>query len=332
MKLPSVRRLLFHARRIAPDALPIIGGVLCIASPIVAAIETHKHYEELVKDHRERMNQVKEAEEILKSEGKEMPKKDKFFCKLVNWFKTFGKAAKVYAAPAFMAILGTLLMFYGKCAFKAQYLGASAAASSLAAENRELKARAYDILSEEQADAVVKGVRKDVITIDSTDENGNTTSVTETRSILGRKLIGNHPKRIGAYTFVIDKDAHGIWDTDPSYVLSRIRNVQAMMNDRFQIDNFVYLNDVLRELKLDLVPDGYTIGWSKYAGSVNIDFGINDQNEKCNVALVNQSTEYKNCCVLDFNCVGDIRNKMYAYQLTDKYAPPADDVIDLDAA
>lgn len=330
MKLPSPKRLLFHLRRVAPDVLPVVGGVMCVASPIAAAIQTHKHYEKLVEDHRERMNKIKEAEEILKEEGKEMPKKDKAVEKVIAWCCTIGQAIKTYAVPALLAVVGVAAMYYGKWAYKKDYLGVSATAGILATELNDIKERANTLLTKEQAEAVIDGVRHDVIDITAVDENGNTTTTTDTAAIINRKLVGGHPNRIGTFEFIYnDPKASKNWNHDPYHTLSQLRSKQMQLNDTFQINKFLYLNDVLEALDMDLVPDGYTMGWSVYAGSNCVDFGINDPNVKENVALINQSSQYGNVCKLKFNCVLDIRNKMYEYQLENRdyyYIPSKEEV------
>lgn len=330
MKLPSPKGILFHLRRIAPDVLPVIGGVMCVASPITAAIQTHKHYEKLVEDHRERMNKIKEAEEILKEEGKEMPKKDKIIEKFIAWCVTIGQGIKTYAGPAILAVLGVAAMFYGKQAYKAEYLGVSATAAIQAAELKDIKERANTLLSKEQAEAVIDGVRHDVIDITTVDEDNNTTTTTKSVGILNRKLVSGHPNRIGVYEFIYnDPESSRHWQKDAQHTLSDLRLKQMQMNDTFRINHFLYLNDVLSALDMDLVPDGYTMGWSKYAGSECVDFGINDPSVIENVALINHSSEYRNVCKLKFNCLLDIRNAMYEYQLDNRevYSIPCNEEV-----
>ena len=321
MKFPNPRKIMFHIGRFAPDVLPVIGAALCVASPIVAAIETHKHYDEILKDKEERLKKAEEAEKEAEDKGEPTTEKQKKSIRLYNKMVTILKFAKIYILPGVMAIAGVAMLFYGKIHYKKTYLSTSESLVLATAELNDIKSRANELLSKDDAKAVVDGVRKDIVTLSDTDEDGNTTEVTGSRYILGRKLVSNHPTRIGTYTFVVDSRCKGTWMTDPGRTLDNIRSVQWMMNDLLIARGFVYLNEVLEKLHEDLVPDGYTVGWSKLAGCNFIDFGLNSPDEKMNVALINHSGEYNNCCVLDFNCVGDIRNKMYRYQLTDNYSP-----------
>lgn len=319
-RLPSVRGLKFRASRVAPGAAVIVGGVCAIASPIVAVIETHKHYDEILTDHRKRLADAEEAEQIKEDEGEPISEKEKKTERVAIYAGTAWKFVKAYALPFTLAVVGVALMGWGAFTFRARYLSTSAALGLATCELRDIKSRFEDTYGKEKAMEFFNGISREVVTTTTTDDDGVETTETRPANVLHSRLISKHPNRIGLYTFFVGPNCHGTWNVSPSYTLSHIRQVEMTMNDRLRTNHFVYLNEVLEALHMDLVKDGYTVGWSTYAGSRFVDFGIDNGNEPANVALINNDSSYDNCCVLDFNCIGDIRDKMYAYQLEDKRA------------
>lgn len=317
-RLPSVRGLKFKAGRVAPGAAVVVGGVCAIASPIVAVVQTHKHYDEIIADHKKHLAEAEEAEKIQEEKGEPLSEKEKKTERVAIFAGTAWKFVKTYALPFTLAVAGVAMMGWGAFTFKSRWLSTTATLGLATSELADIKARFAETYGEEKAMEFFKGVSREVVTMTTTDEDGCETTETRPANVLRAKLISKHPNRIGLYTFVLDQNNKGVWNISPQYTLSKLRQVQMVMNDRLRLNKFVYLNEVLEALNMDLVEDGQTVGWSVYAGCNHIDFGIDNADEPANVALVNYDSSWDNCCVLDFNCVGDIRNKMYAYQLEDK--------------
>jgi hypothetical protein len=311
------KRLGFNLSRKAPDIAFVAGGALCVLAPIDAVYCTIKHYNEVLDDHNKRLTAMEKAEEKAKNSDRPITKKEHDTMNFVQCAKTTGKFALLYLRPAIEVAGGIALMAYGKHAYKTMYKSTTATLGLATAEIARLKGIMGDALGD-SAKELIDGTKTDMVTFKETNENGEQLEKTTFGTILNRPLISSHPYRIGMYTFAIDQTC-SIWTASPRNLKSVLRTARMKFQNDLDMNGFVYLNDVLKYLGLPLIEDT-SIGWSKLAGSDYIDFGLDNIEEPENMALRENSGEYKYCCILDFNCVGDIRNKMYARQLNERIA------------
>ena len=312
----ALKKLAFNLSRKAPDIAFIVGSGLCVLAPIDAVVQTVKHYNELMDDHNKRMDAMEAAEEKAKKSDRPLTKREHDTMNFIQWCKTTGKFALLYARPVIEVGGGIALMAYSKGAYKKMYKSATTTLELTIADNTRLKALLGDNLGEAAKD-IIDGKSTELVTIDDVDENGNPIQKTTYGTVLNRPLISTHPYRTGVYTFVIDETCTPLWSLDPRDIKRRLKTARMVFQNDLEIDGFVYLNSVLKYLGIPLIEDT-SIGWSKYAGSDYIDFGLDNESEEMNMALINNNGKYHYCFVLDFNCVGDIRNKMYARQTAPK--------------
>ena len=309
----ALKKLTFNVSRKAPDIAFIVGAGLCAWGPVDAVIQTVKHYNELMDDHDKRIAAMETAEKKAEKEKRPITKKEHDTMNFVQCAKTVGKFAFLYSRPALETAAGIALMAYSKHAYKKMYVSTTTTLGLATAEIARLKGIMGDSLGDAAKD-LIDGTETKMVNLEGKDENGNPTVTTTFGTVLNRPLISSHPYRIGMYTFAIDETCVSVWSLNPRDIKHKLTTARMVFQNNLEMNGFVYLNDVLKYLGLPLIEDT-CIGWSKLAGSDYIDFGLNNDDEPENIALRENSGKYKYCCILDFNCVGDIRNKMYARQM-----------------
>ena len=94
------------------------------------------------------------------------------------------------------------------------------------------------------------------------------------------------------------------WDPHIDYNLAWIENIERMLNDKFQKQGILFLNDAREALGMKpIYPDGQFICWHK------------DKNDSVNIFKkiawnVNENGEKEQVILVDFDCYGDIRSLM----------------------
>ena len=316
--MAPVKRLGFASSRKAPEIAFYGGAALCVIAPIDAVVSTVKHYNEVINDHNTRLEAMEKAEEKAKNSDRPITKKEHDTMNFMQCVKTTGKFALLYLRPTLEVCAGIGLMAYSKHAYKTMYKSTTATLGLATAEIARLKGIMGDSLGD-TAKELIDGTSTQMVTTEETNDNGEVVETMKFGTVLNRPLISTHPYRTGMYTFTIDQTCSSLWSASPRNIMSTLRTARMKFQSDLDMYGFVYLNDVLKYLGLPLIEDT-CIGWSKFAGSDYIDFGLDNENEEMNMALREYSGKYQYCFVLDFNCVGDIRNKMYARQLEPRIA------------
>ncbi len=86
-----------------------------------------------------------------------------------------------------------------------------------------------------------------------------------------------------------------------------LHSMQEYANERLQLNGYVFLNEVMRQLCLPEREDGQVVGWiaKEYGGSGVIDFGIDYY-----LGRIREEPDCRDDMILEFNCDGIIFDKV----------------------
>lgn len=113
------------------------------------------------------------------------------------------------------------------------------------------------------------------------------------------------PNSIGIYKRFFD-ESNPIWEKDHGYNRTTLENKQKWWNFKLKTRGYVFLNEILEDLKFEPVPEGQLVGWlyDTDRGDGYIDFG--------HIKYPDFMAGYERSVILDFNVDGVI------YDLLDK--------------
>jgi hypothetical protein len=104
------------------------------------------------------------------------------------------------------------------------------------------------------------------------------------------------------------------WSPDSFNNLSLLKGVQNMANDRLNYRGYVFLNDVYKDLGLEITAVGQQVGWALSEDGDNyIDFGLYSGTTDAKRAFVNGD---ENVFLLDFNVDGYILDKLESFSVS----------------
>lgn len=273
----------------SPEILMVVGGISILAG-VVWACKESMTIEDKVNKLKEDLEIIDRAEEIptetdiedsdgakvliSSEEAKELRRKT--YLKY-GWMMTKG-----YMPAAGLIIGGLGCFLYSHHIMTNRYAVLSSAYASLDGAFKAYREKITEKLGEDEE----KKLFREVMTKESSNECTD--------------LIVSSP-----YTFIWDS-ASKHWCEDGAENFRTLQDIQAIMNNIFQMRGYVFLNEVLHELDLPETEAGSICGWLKGNGDEYIDFGIwSDDNHRF---LAGD----ENVALLNFNCDGVIFNKIWA--------------------
>ena len=294
MAIGGVKRIGFKMSKYAPEAL-VIGGVIGGVTAAVLAcratmrikdnIDTYKSVAEVM-DEDAADPDVKYTAEQAKAEKRDLA------------IQTGITVAKAYAPAVGLGALSISAILYGHNMRHKRYL---AAAAAWAASQADYKALLDRIKRDHGEDEMyrLKYDAKDVV--EEYKEENEDGSVTE--GVRSYSMATNPPS---LYSIFFD-ETNPNWQKSPIHNKQFLMKAQAMANDRFKRKGFLTLNEVYEMLGHPTNPlYGNEAGWIQGSGDDYVDFGIFDDldDNPQKRAFING---YERSILLDFNCVGRIR-------------------------
>lgn len=308
----STARTRLKLEKAAPQLLVASGIVGFVLTAISASKATVKAVD-IVDEHLDMMQKIKEAEKICSDETKveELVKKnpnkeeeirayDARADRLHQWAVTGGKLVLAYTPSVALAALSTACILTGYRVLNSRYVGAVAAFNAVSEAFQTYRGRVIA----EQGEAMDRHFRYGTILetreVKEKDENGN--EVTRTELVEKTDV----PKDGSLYAKVFD-EGNVNWDRNPTFTMMFLRAQQKIANDMLHARGHLFLNEVYDMLGFEHTPIGAVTGWILGEGDDYVDFGFQDFDRDDTIRFINGE---KNYVLLDFNVDGVIWDKI----------------------
>ena len=296
----GAQKLGFKASKHAPEVL-VIGGVVLGVAATVVAIKKSFDVKEDLDVYRDKMALLEDGpndpevyclecganlEEEVRKERRQ----------LVLGMAI--KMAKAYALPLSMCILAVIAILYGHGVRNQRYLAAAAAWAASQADYKALLERVREAYGEDEM-MRLKYNLKDVMYDEVVEHEDGTRS----EVVKGYAVAQNPPS---LYARIFDESC-AEWRKDPIHNMMWLRQREEAANQILQQRGFITLNEVYDALGFEQnAKYGNEAGWIKGHGDDFVSFGIYDDLETnpAKRAFVNG---YERSILLDFNCIGRIR-------------------------
>lgn len=268
-----------------PTIMTIGGSVGVVVGSVMACKSTLKA-EQLLTENRAMVEAVKESGIASdKLYRKELTKA--YVGGGVNWLKLYGPPALVVGFS-----IGAIL--YGHNILRARNLAVVGAYKALTIQHQEYRDKMRTVLGEEDERKAYYDIGEITVTDGDTGEE-------ETHYFVDDPMVpGNEHAK-----FFCESSIY--WSKNPEENLKFLMDVMGRMQDRFDRQGYLLLNDVYRALDIPETYGGSVCGWIKGLGDNVIDFGIFDCYKESNRRFVNG---YEPVILLDFNHDGYILDKI----------------------
>lgn len=276
-------------RKYSPEILTGLGIVGFIGSTIMACKATAE-VGEVLDEHKEEMNSIKDLQDNYDYEKKEIVKE-----KTNVFVRTSTKMVKLYAPAVGLGVFGTTCVLGGHGILRKRNAAISAAYAFLSNKFKDYRGQVKEELGEAKDREFYHGIKMEKITFEEVNEDGKKKKVTQEVAIL------DPTNGMSKYAKVFNSDSTK-WQSDRSYNRAFLMNMQQWFNDRLKTQGHVFLNEVYDALGIPRTKEGTVVGWvyqdDPTYGDNYIDFGIYN--------LVNQDTinGYSDEYFLDFNVDG----------------------------
>lgn len=246
----TVKKVEFKAKKKAPTILIVSGSIGAVAGVVMACVETHKGFSDISEEHKEKVKEIHEKAEEAKESEEKYSEGRALACQYV---KTSGKYALLYLPSAIVEILSLTAMVGSNAILRKRATVALGAYVSLKTQFDTLQSRLKETLTPEQYDEIVNGVVTEEVTKTITDENGNDVDVTEKMQKLVNTPVSN--------SYIIDNKAYPGEDIEGIMFSVKAHLVYANQFITVSEPYRMFLNDVLKELRIPTSKEGQISGW-----------------------------------------------------------------------
>ena len=279
----SLKRTVIHN---LPTIMTVAGCAGVVIGTVIACKATLKA-DEVMAENRATIEAVKESGiSSMKTYRKEIT-------------VAYGKGAlnfvKLYGPPALMIGFSLGSILYGHNILKARNLAVVGAYKALSIEHQEYREKMKEVLGDDEERKINYDLSTVVAGDLTTGEKQEITIIPEDPMIPGNE----HAK------FFCESSIY--WTKNPEENLKFLLDVMARMQEKFDKQGYLFLNDVYIALDIPITYGGSVCGWIKGLGDNVIDFGIFDCYKEANKRFVNG---YEPVILLDFNHDGYILDKI----------------------
>lgn len=291
----------FFIKKHAPELLITAGFVTTVGAGVYACTQTPKAVN-AINQAKENMNVVNTAHETGAMADGNAYSEDDYRKDTVAVVATAAKEViKTYALPVGIAVAGGVMIFSGNHMHKTRTAAAATCAasalSSLAAYRENIRKRFGD--AADQA-ALTGNWGKTTTTIKEEKEDGSEENVT---------TWSEESHTIQAYSdyarFFDEVNCPNIWKPYQYENMLTLDRIERTMNYQLQLDGYVFLSDVYKELGIPVTKASRCVGWlSKKRGGRDgfISFGHKDLSKESSCRFLNGEPSV----ILDFNVDGPI--------------------------
>ena len=271
-----------------PTIMTIVGCAGVVTGSVLACKATLRA-DQLLAENRSAIEAVKESgissEKVYR---KELTKS--YISGGINWMKLYGPSALLISFS-----IGSIL--YGHNILKARNLAVIGAYKALTIEHQEYRNKMKELMGSEEERKVYYDIGELEIGDMDGKESHKVPIITEQSD---PELNWNeHAKFFCESSIYFSKN--------PEENLKFLMDTMGRMQDKFDRQGYLFLNDVYRALDIPETYGGSVCGWIKGLGDNAIDFGIFDCYKESSHRFVNG---YEPVVLLDFNHDGYIADKL----------------------
>lgn len=294
----SFKSTLYKAKLSVKENSPLIFlavGTIGFVTTVVMACRATTKVEEILSEHEDRMNSIKEAE----NDGAvgvgddieytlEDAKKDKFIVTV----QTATKFAKVYAPAVIFGVASLSCFLASYKILSLRYATMCSVAAALSDTFNKYRSRVREELGDEADRKFYTGAKSEKVVIETDDGDGKT----KKEKI---EVESYDPNGIPIYAKFFD-ESNEQWSKSPTVNLSFLKGMELRANDLFKERGVLLLNDVYSMIGIPVTEIGSRVGWFENHGDQFVDFGLFNGSDERKRAFING---YEPSILLCFNCV-----------------------------
>lgn len=266
----NAKKILMGAKRWGTrnsDKLCMVGGIGFMVGAIVSAVlDTRAHCEEIVEEHKNMMDSIRQCKELCKENPEyTYTKLDEVKDTAIFCIRTGFRFAIAYART-FICTAASITCFGAM--YKILSGRAAAAISTLGAyvtQVMEYRGRVAEKVGSEKEQALWDGERSEKIEVVELGENGEMTSKTEKCACQDGK--------ISPFAFWFDESFRA-YSKSAEYNVQYIKGIEGNLEEKLQSWGYITLNDIRDEFKLPRIAEGQHFGIDSDHGNNHVDLGI----------------------------------------------------------
>jgi hypothetical protein len=300
----------FWTKRNKPELL-ITLGIVSAASSIYFAIKATPKAEQILKNANDKISVIKaDMKDDNKISNKQYSLVDGRRDLTKIYLKTAYEIGKVYTPTALGFGVTVASVIGSHRTMKSRNVGLVAAYTTLNNGYQAYRARVAESIGEKAEQELYRDTRKSEKTLVEFDKDTG-------KEVLTTKVVnGAHANIDNDFCVMFDRNADD-WDRNTNNVLTRLALRQKYLNAKLATNGFLFLNDVYKELGIDVSTLGEgklvasrVLGWiydpSDDTRDSYISFGLFDQNGNRNEYAMELLRTNAQEIFLEFNVDGDI--------------------------
>ena len=281
----------------SPEILQGVGLVTMIGSVVSAGVITANRAEDILENHRRKMEEADEAVEIAEEDGIEYdPGREKF----IVFTETAVDFVKAYAPTIGLTVVSAACFLTANHIIKTRYLGAVAAFNAVSEAFAGYRSRIREEYGEEADRFGLYGEKKYTVETCQMDP-GKDPVMSKTT------IVDDVPPWYSPYAKIFDSSCPD-WDKNATFNMTFLKGQEAIANNLLHTRGHVFLNEVYEMLGFNHTSVGAVVGWiDGGSGDSFIDFGIFNHKDEATRRFVNG---LESNIILDFNVDGVIYDKI----------------------
>jgi hypothetical protein len=286
---------LLKAKKHSPQIMFVAGTIGVVGTVVLAARATLK-VEQVLADHTE----LKYKMDALIETGSDQYIEDDYKKDLVKlYFRTSYRLVRLYGPSILLGAASIAALTGAHVTLNRRYAGVTAAYAALDKGFREYRDRVLKEVGPEKEREFRYDMEERTI-VEETEEGPVTRTV--------KKVNTNGLPSI--YSRIFDENTSTSWNPEPHYNSTFLRAQQSYMNDMLRARGYLFLNEVLTALGMEICKEGQVVGWILDGGNSDnyVDFGIFDKHNQWEALEFINGNERS--IILDFNVDGVVYDKI----------------------
>lgn len=279
-------------------------GIVSFAGAIVTACRSTLKVTDILDEHKQNMENIREALEDNTIGEEEYSLQDAKQDKFISYTHLTVDLIKLYAVPAVLSALSIASILKSNSIMTKRYTAAVAAFNAVSEAFETYRKRVRDEQGEIMDRHYRYGTKLETIEEKITDENGKTRKVERVQEAEDSSFD------VPSDAAVIFDETNPNWDRNANFNRMFLNAKQEMMTNILQTRGHLFLNEVYDELGFPHTPMGAVVGWKLGKGDDYVDFGLNNLNNPANPTVDEFVNGRSNRVVLDFNYSGIILNDL----------------------
>lgn len=284
------------AKQVSPKAFLIAGIAGVIVGTVTACVATVGAVDD-IQDAKDDLDNIREE---LETDSENYTEEDAKHDKNTVYARTARSIAKRYLPAVAIIIFSITCIVHSHNIMKARNLALASAYLTESSNFGEYRKRVAEKYGAEAENDIYNDRKTVSIETKTVDENGSEKVENKDITVAGKAL--------GSWTFRFEKydengnPAFSASTGDPYTDMMQIKAIQKYMNDKYNIVETIFMNDIFKELGHKRTVRGQSEGWHKISpdDSTPIDFGAH-----IDTVLDKDGHPYE-VVILDFNVMGNV--------------------------